>query len=44
MVRGFSSLIGKQREDAGGILSQLPHVERHVLWLLLHGDISESVS
>lgn len=33
---------GMQGKDAGGVLSQLPHVERGVLFLLLHGEVSES--
>lgn len=37
------SLIGMQREDARGILSKVPHVERCVLWLLLQGNVSLSV-
>lgn len=44
MVYGFSSfLIGLPRDDAGGSPSQLSHVERPVLRLLLHGDVSLSL-
>lgn len=44
MVYGFSSfLIGPPRDDAGGSPSQLSHVERPVLWLLLHGGVSLSL-